>query len=162
MSETSNSEYKQHISIDERNKWDKCVVDLATHIGSSGIEHHALADGIVAGFSQANFSAEEKAKLLGIEDNATNYHHPATHPASMITGLHSVALSGNYHELKGIPTEFHAGSGNCETINGIRITLGPNAPSNPKSLKDVWIDTSARLIKYYQGNAWVACRAVFG
>ena len=34
-------------------------------------------------------SPEDKLKLNGIEDNANKYIHPATHPASMITGLAS-------------------------------------------------------------------------
>ena len=32
-----------------------------------------------------NYTTVEKNKLSGIDDNANNYVHPATHPASMIT-----------------------------------------------------------------------------
>lgn len=32
------------------------------------------------------------------------YTHPANHPASMITGLAAVAISGNYSDLEGVPT----------------------------------------------------------
>ena len=34
-----------------------------------------------------DFTQDEKTKLAGIADEANNYSHPATHPASMITDL---------------------------------------------------------------------------
>lgn len=37
-------------------------------------------------------------------DNNTVYTHPGTHPASMITGLSTVATSGKYSDLSGAPT----------------------------------------------------------
>lgn len=49
-------------------------------------------------------SASDKAKLNNIADNANNYIHPPTHPASMITGLANVATSGSYNDLKNKPT----------------------------------------------------------
>lgn len=49
-------------------------------------------------------SASDKAKLNGIADNANNYIHPPTHPASMITGLAGVATSGSYNDLTDKPT----------------------------------------------------------
>ena len=48
-------------------------------------------------------SASDKAKLNSIASNANNYTHPSTHPASMITGLASVATSGSYSDLTGTP-----------------------------------------------------------
>lgn len=48
-------------------------------------------------------SASDKVKLNNIADNANNYAHPPTHPASMITGLASVAKSGSYNDLKDKP-----------------------------------------------------------
>ena len=48
-------------------------------------------------------SASDKVKLNNIADNANNYTHPPTHPASMITGLASVAKSGSYNDLKDKP-----------------------------------------------------------
>lgn len=41
-----------------------------------------------------------------VRANSTNYVHPATHPASMITGLAPVATSGNYNDLTNKPTSF--------------------------------------------------------
>ena len=49
-------------------------------------------------------SASDKVKLNNIADNANNYIHPPTHPASMITGLASVATSGSYSDLSNKPT----------------------------------------------------------
>ena len=37
------------------------------------------------GLSDENYTATEKVKLAGIAENANNYVHPSTHPASMIT-----------------------------------------------------------------------------
>lgn len=49
-------------------------------------------------------SASDKVKLNNIADNANNYIHPPTHPASMITGLADVAKSGSYNDLADKPT----------------------------------------------------------
>lgn len=49
-------------------------------------------------------SASDKVKLNNIADNANNYIHPPTHPASIITGLASVATSGSYSDLSNKPT----------------------------------------------------------
>lgn len=52
-----------------------------------------------------------------------SYSHPATHPASMITGLSAVATSGNYGDLSGkpaiptVPTSLK--NPNALTVNGI-------------------------------------------
>ena len=48
-------------------------------------------------------SAADKAKLDSIAANANNYIHPASHPASMITGLAAVATSGSYNDLSDSP-----------------------------------------------------------
>lgn len=48
-------------------------------------------------------SASDKVKLNNIADNANNYIHPPTHPASMITGLADVAKSGSYNDLADKP-----------------------------------------------------------
>ena len=48
-------------------------------------------------------SSTDKSKLDSIAVNANNYVHPASHPASMITGLAAVATSGSYSDLTGTP-----------------------------------------------------------
>ena len=55
-------------------------VSLESHVGSGGAAH-ADATGSVDGF----MSAADKTKLDGVAAGATNYAHPANHPASIIT-----------------------------------------------------------------------------
>ena len=45
----------------------------------------------------------------------TIYIHPATHSASMITGLAAVATSGSYNDLTDAPTSLPANGGNADT-----------------------------------------------
>ena len=61
---------------------------------------HQLANENQNGF----MSSEAYNKLNQIDlDNMTTYTHPATHPASMITGLATVATTGNYADLVNKP-----------------------------------------------------------
>lgn len=53
--------------------------------------------------STEDFTAAEKNKLANIEAGANRYAHPATHSADMITGLASVATSGDYEALTNKP-----------------------------------------------------------
>lgn len=55
------------------------------------------------GLSTNDYTTVEKDKLAGIAEGANNYTHPATHPASMITGLSTVATSGSYNDLADKP-----------------------------------------------------------
>ena len=49
-------------------------------------------------------SADDKYKLDNISASDNSYVHPATHPASMITGLATVATTGSYGDLTNKPT----------------------------------------------------------
>lgn len=53
--------------------------------------------------SSGLMSSTDKVKLNGIADNANYYIHPPTHPASMVSGLATVATSGNYNDLANKP-----------------------------------------------------------
>lgn len=159
---SNNSQIKQHISIEERNRWDKVVVDFSDHLGSGGIDNHRMGDGTIPGFSTNDYTNDEKSKLSKIEEGALNNPHPSTHPWSMIEGLSTVGHTGSYSDLIGIPLEFNAGSGNCDTVGGIRLTIASDAPENPKNNKDVWFDTANKLIKVYFSNQWNPFSAVFG
>ena len=55
------------------------------------------------GLSTNDYTTSEKDKLAGIAEGANNYVHPSTHPASMITGLATVATSGSYNDLTDKP-----------------------------------------------------------
>lgn len=81
-------------------------------------------------------SAADKKKLDGIADGATGYTHPDTHPASMITGLATVATSGKYSDLSGTPSSLPANGGNAATVGG--FTVGVNVPSNAKFTDTVY------------------------
>lgn len=158
----ANNDYKEHISIVERNKWDKVVVDFANHLGSGGVNNHRLGNGTVPGFSTCDFTPTEKQKLAGIEWGALNNPHPVTHPYTMITGLSVVAHTGSFTDLLNIPsTCYIAERGNCDTVDGIRITIGPSAPANPNNYKELWFDTSIRIIKSFYNNTWTSFGAVY-
>lgn len=64
---------------------------------------HTLAD-ISETTEKKVMTAAERTKLNGIATGANNYSHPATHPASIITGLAEVATSGSYDDLTDKPT----------------------------------------------------------
>lgn len=157
-----NREIKQHISIAERNKWDKVVVDFANHLGSGGVDNHRLGDGSVPGFSTNDYTNDEKNKLGGIEAGALNNPHPDKHPWTMIDGLSTVGHTGKFSDLLEIPNEFNAGSGNCDTVGGIRFTVDTVAPVNPVNNKDVWFDIKEKLLKVYYNNTWNSFCAVYG
>lgn len=90
----------------------------AQEVGAAAAEHtHEQADitGLSAalagkvnaesgkGLSTNDYTTAEKQKLAGIAEGANNYVHPSTHPASMITGLATVATSGSYNDLTDKP-----------------------------------------------------------
>ena len=64
---------------------------------------------VASGTNAGTMSAADFTKLQGIEEGANNYTHPANHPASMITGLSTVATSGSFDDLTDVPElgEYH-------------------------------------------------------
>ncbi len=153
-----NADIKQHISSAERAKWNKVVEDHAKHLGSSGPENHGIADGVNAGFSQNNFTTEEKEKLAAIQEGALNNPHPATHPWTMITGLANIANTGSWNDLGDIPQRVQDvvnGVADAATVSGgIRITISGTAPASPKNNKEIWIDTTNLVIKVMINGSW--------
>jgi hypothetical protein len=66
-------------------------------------------------------SKEDKLKLEGLQ----NYTHPETHAVTMITGLATVATTGNYEHLINkpmIPTTLPASGGNSDTVDNYHAT----------------------------------------
>lgn len=157
----ASNDIKQHISIEERTKWNKVISDFNNHLGAGGANNHKLGNGSVPGFSTNDYTTREKNKLAGIQDGALNNPHPSTHPYTMITGLATVAHTGSYPDLKNIPSTFIAGGGNSDTVGGIRISIRASAPSSPKNDKEIWIDTDNFAIKTYHGSQWVICRGAY-
>ena len=90
-------------------------------------------------FNRIFFTIDEKNKLLGIADNATNYHHPDTHPASMIVGdsthrfltdvkiseFEAKADSSDVYDKTEIDTKFTdlIGSTAMDTLNDLAAAL---------------------------------------
>lgn len=73
------------------------------------------ADKILASPIQDGLMSKvDKAKLDGL----SAYEHPLTHDASMITGLATVATTGNYTDLTNKPTSLPASGGNSDTLDG--------------------------------------------
>ena len=69
-------------------------------------------------------SSSDKSKLDSIAANANNYIHPASHPASMITGLAAVATSGSYNDLADkpvIPGAYTLPNATSSTLGGVKI-----------------------------------------
>lgn len=94
------------------------TVDLSEYALSNHI--HTTATTSANGF----LSSEDKAKLDTVEQNANAYTHPSTHPASMITGLATVATTGNFNDLTGkptIPSSLPANGGNADTVDNYHI-----------------------------------------
>ena len=69
-----------------------CQDTAELFIGNSGnvkvfptMPEQISADIVIDGVTNKAYTATEKTKLAGIANNANNYSHPASHPASMIT-----------------------------------------------------------------------------
>lgn len=56
--------------------------------------------------------------LTDVPSDQGSYTHPSTHPASMITGLATVATSGSYNDLSNKPTSLPADGGDADTVGG--------------------------------------------
>ena len=108
-----------------------------------------------------DFTNEYRRKLDNIEEGATRYIHPPSHPASMITGLHRVATSGDYNHLVNRPASMIASGGNTNTVNGVRVLIQSSAPSNPQINKELWINQEDRLIRIFTPAGWRALHAVW-
>lgn len=109
-----------------------------THSNYAAKTHtHTLAD-ISETTDKKVMTAAERTKLNGIATGANNYSHPATHPASIITGLAEVATSGSYDDLTDKPTSMsptahtHAQS----DITGLAAALSGKASTNHTHAQD--------------------------
>lgn len=105
------------------------TASLATDTGTSAI---TLAHGgkykLTAGGSSVIFTMPT--------DNNTVYTHPSSHPASMITGLATVATSGSYNDLSNKPT----------------IPTVPSSLKNPNSL-GIKVNSETSSFVTYDGSA---------
>ena len=148
-----------HISAEERKRWNRAVQDIISI--RNGTIVLPRANGTQPGTSMNDFTNEYRRKLDNIEEGATRYIHPPSHPASMITGLHRVATSGDYNHLVNRPTSMIASGGNTNTVNGVRVLIQSSAPSNPQINKELWINQEDRLIRIFTPAGWRALHAVW-
>lgn len=72
--------------------------------------------------THANYAASNHTHsyndLTDVPSDQGTYTHPATHPASMITGLATVATSGSYNDLTNKPSSLPADGGDADTVGG--------------------------------------------
>lgn len=119
--------------------WNKIKVLLTNKADKT---HSHTLDEVSETTSKKIMTSAERTKLNGIATGANNYSHPSTHPASMITGLATVATSGNYNDLSNkptiptIPTSLPANGGNADTVDGYHIVVSSTAPTvnDPKTI----------------------------
>lgn len=136
-------------------------------LGAAAANHsHNLAD-----FAETSdkkiMTASERDKLGTIEENANNYSHPASHPASMITGLSAVATSGDFNDLINKPnigdSYTHPSTHPASMITGLAdvATSGSyedltDKPTVPGSLADLTGDATHRTVTDEEKSAWNA------
>lgn len=89
-------------------------------------------------------SSADKTKLNGVATGANNYTHPATHPASMISGLHAVAKSGSYNDLLNKPSTFPPASHTHSDLQSQIDTLNKRLITN---LSDIGCSTDSTLLE---------------
>ena len=102
----------------------------ATHTHNYAASSHTHTAADVSETSEKKImTAAERTKLEGIEANANNYTHPATHAATMITGLSTVASTGSYDDLSDKPTSMTPTAHNHvqSDISGLATALSGKA-----------------------------------
>lgn len=52
-------------------------------------------------------------------------------------------------------------TGDAATVSGMRITYGTFAPSSPQNSKELWIDTTNRVIKIFESGVWITIGAAY-
>ena len=117
------------------------IADANTVIaGKAEATHTHTLDDISETTTKKIFTADEKTKLSEVEAGANNYTHPANHSASMITGLSTVATSGDYNDLSNKPTSMTPTAHTHATsdVAGLETALsGKASTSHTHSLDDV-------------------------
>ena len=112
------------------------------------------------GLSTNDYTTAEKQKLAGVAEGANNYTHPATHPASMITDLATVATSGDYKDLGGkpaIPTVDNTiTEGGQNPVTGGAIYTALAGKANASHTQSAGTITAGTLGGQVQANATAA------
>lgn len=96
---------------------DKATGSFLSIDGTWKIPHDTTYDDATT-TARGLMTAADKIKLNGIEAGANKYSHPATHPATMITGLANVATSGSYSDLSNKPGTMNGASASASGTSG--------------------------------------------
>ena len=104
--------------------------------------------------SSATAVTKSDITALGIPAQDTTYTHPYSHPASMITGLATVATSGKYSDLEGTPTSLTADGGNADTADALNTDAG-------SVTQPVYFKNGVPKATTYSLNKTVPANAVF-
>lgn len=101
---TAKSSGLYKVEVDETGHVSGATAVTKADITALGIPSTNTTYGNASTSAAGLMSASDKDKLDGIASGANAYTHPASHPASMVTGLATVATSGDYNDLSNKPT----------------------------------------------------------
>lgn len=117
--------------------------------GKAATSHTHTLDNVTETTSKKIMTVAERTKLNGIATGANNYVHPTSHPATMITGLATVATSGSYDDLSDKPTSMTPTAHTHEQsdITGLATALSNKASaSHTHSLDDISETTDKKIM----------------
>lgn len=105
-------------------------------------------NGTVANSLKVNNLTVETAVPPNAKFTDTVYTHPASHPASMITGLSTVAKTGSYNDLTNKPTVVKTVNNIAPDINGnINVAVSGSGGSTNIVVDSVLSNTSTNAIQ---------------
>ena len=105
-------------------------------------------NGTAANSLKVNNLTVETAVPPNAKFTDTIYTHPASHPASMITGLSAVAKTGSYNDLTNKPTVVKTVNNIAPDINGnINVAVSGGGGSTNITVDSVLSDTSTNAIQ---------------
>ena len=105
-------------------------------------------NGTAANSLKVNNLTVETAVPPNAKFTDTIYTHPASHPASMITGLSDVAKTGSYNDLTNKPTVVKTVNNITPDINGnVNVAVSGSGGSTNITVDPVLSDTSTNAIQ---------------
>ncbi len=114
----------------------------------SALDNKLDKNGTAANSLKVNNLTVETAVPPNAKFTDTIYTHPASHPASMITGLSDVAKTGSYNDLTNKPTVVKMVNNIAPDINGnINVAVSDGSGSTNIIVDPVLSDTSINAIQ---------------
>lgn len=91
----------------------------------------------ISGSGATTVTTDENGNIIiSSTDNNTVYTHPSSHPASMITGLATVATSGSYNDLSNKPTIPSYSQATSSALGLVKIGYTESGKNYPVELND--------------------------